>query len=64
MEYADELRIREQPDEQALGARVIEDCRKLVVVRDAIVDWVALEMSAGNRDELPSYADSGAGEAS
>ena len=53
MEYADELRIRENPDEQALGARVIEDCRKLVVVRDAIVDWVALEMSAGIRDELP-----------
>ena len=52
--YADELRIREDPDEGALGARVIEDCRKLVVARDALVDWIALEMDAGIREELPS----------
>ena len=51
MEYVDELRIREQPDEEALGTRVIGDCRKLVVVRDALVDWITLEMADGSRGE-------------
>ena len=53
MDYADELRIRESPDEGTLAVSVIDDCRKLVVVRDALVDWVALEMGAGIRDDLP-----------
>ena len=53
MDYADALRIREYPGEEALGARVIEDCRKLAVVRDALVDWIALEMGAGKAEALP-----------
>ena len=52
VEYADELRIRERPDEAAFGTRVIGDCRKLVVVRDALADWIALEMAGGGPGEL------------
>ncbi len=52
MEYTDDLRVREHPDEPALGTRVVGDCRKLVVVRDALVDWIALEMGGGIRGEL------------
>jgi hypothetical protein len=43
IEYADDLRIRERPPEQGFGQRVLEDCRKLVIVRDLITDWVLLE---------------------
>ena len=52
MEYADGLRIREHPNETELGTQVIGDCRKLVVVRDALVDWIALEMAGGSQGEL------------
>jgi hypothetical protein len=43
IEYADELRIRERPSVDNFGKRVLEDCNKLVPVRDHIVDWVLLE---------------------
>ena len=49
---ADELRVRKRPDEDALGARVLEDCRKLKSVRDAIVDWLMLEAANTAGDEL------------
>lgn len=42
-EYADTLRIRERPDVTNMGQRVLEDCSKLKLVRDHIVDWVLLE---------------------
>ena len=41
--YADELRVRERPDVENLGQKVLEDFRKLIPVRDHIVDWVLLE---------------------
>ena len=41
--YADALRIRERPDVTKLGERVLEDCGKLKLVRDHIVEWVLLE---------------------
>jgi len=41
--YADALRIRERPDVTEFGRRVLEDCGKLKIVRDHIVDWVLLE---------------------
>jgi hypothetical protein len=41
--YADALRIRERPDVTNMGERVLEDCGKLKLVRDHIVDWVLLE---------------------
>ena len=40
--YADKLRVRDQP-EGNFGEKVLEDCGKLVPVRDCIVDWVLLE---------------------
>ena len=43
IEYADELRVREQPDLENLGEKVLEDFGKLVPIRDCIVDWVLLE---------------------
>ena len=52
MKHADELRIREHPGGEALGTRIVRDCRKLMVVRDALVDWVALEMGGGSQREL------------
>jgi hypothetical protein len=41
--YADALRIRERPNVTNMGERVLEDCGKLKLVRDHIVDWVLLE---------------------
>lgn len=41
--YADELRIRKRPEVEEFGQKVLEDCSKLVLVRDHIVDWVLLE---------------------
>ena len=41
--FADTLRIRERPDVHNLGERVLEDCNKLRLVRDYIIDWVLLE---------------------
>lgn len=41
--YTDALRIRERPDVTNMGLRVLEDCSKLKLVRDQIIDWVLLE---------------------
>ncbi len=46
IQYADELRVRERPNVEKLGEKVLEDCGKLVLVRDHIVDWVLLEAEA------------------
>ena len=43
IEFADELRVRERPEVENFGEKVLEDCRKLVPVRDHVVDWVLLE---------------------
>ena len=48
--YADTLRIRARPNVTNMGQRVLEDCGKLKLVRDQIVDWVVLE-SGGNPSE-------------
>ncbi|WP_244816885.1 SEFIR domain-containing protein [Caballeronia sp. Lep1P3] len=42
-EYADALRTRTRPDVVNMGQRIVEDCGKLKLVRDHIVDWVRLE---------------------
>jgi hypothetical protein len=44
--YADTLRIRARPDVTNMGQRVLEDCTKLKLVRDQIVDWILLESEA------------------
>lgn len=46
IEYADKLRIRERPEVENCGEKVLEDCGKLVPVRDHIVDWILLEGGA------------------
>ena len=52
IEYADELRVREQPDEENLGEKVLEDCGKLILVRDHIVDWVLLESEVASSEDF------------
>jgi len=51
-EYADALRIRERLDVTNMGQRVLEDCGKLKLVRDQIVDWVLLESRVNPSDEF------------
>lgn len=51
-DYADALRIRSRPDVESMGQRVLEDCGKLKLVRDQIVDWVLLESGAGASEEF------------
>ena len=46
IEYADDLRIRERPDVKEIGERVLEDAKKLAVVRNHIIDWVLFESAA------------------
>lgn len=50
--YADALRIREQPNMESLGAKVLEDCGKLRHVRNHLVDWVLLESAASPSDDF------------
>lgn len=50
--YADTLRVRQRPDVDSLGERVLEDCSKLKVVRNHIIDWVLLESEVGNTDDF------------
>lgn len=50
--YADALRIRERPNVANLGERVLEDCGKLKMVRDHVVDWVLLESEANPSEEF------------
>lgn len=52
IEYADELRMREHPDLENLGEKVFEDFRKLVPIRDCVVDWVLLESKAAPSEDL------------
>ena len=52
IEYADELRVREQPDEENLGEKILEDCGKLIPVRDCIVDWVLLEAKVAPSEDF------------
>jgi TIR domain len=50
--FADSLRVRERPQTEKLGEKVLEDCGKLVHVRDHIVDWVLLESEAAPSEEF------------
>ncbi|MFO0004066.1 MAG: hypothetical protein ACK559_23335, partial [bacterium] len=50
--YADALRIRKRPDVDNLGQRVLDDCEKLKLVRDQLVDWVLLESGANPSGEF------------
>lgn len=50
--YADALRIRKRPDVPNMDQRVLEDCGKLKLVRDQILDWVVLESADNSSDEF------------
>ena len=50
--YADSLRIRVRPDVTNMGHRVLEDCGKLKLVRDEIIDWILLESGANPSEEF------------
>lgn len=50
--YADALRIRERPDVTNMGQRVLEDCGKLKLVRDQIVDWVLIESGVNPSEDF------------
>lgn len=50
--YADSLRVRERPNVDSLGKKVLEDCGKLKHVRNHIVDWVLLESSTSPNDDF------------
>ena len=51
-EYADSLRVRERPQVDSMGEKVLEDCGKLVHVRNHIVDWVLFESEASPSKEF------------
>ena len=50
--YTDAFRTRQQPDAALFGRKIIEVCGKLVVVRDALVDWVLVESDARSLEEF------------
>lgn len=52
LEYADALRVREQPQQDSLGAKVLEDSGKLKHIRNHIIDWVLLESEVASSDEF------------
>ena len=52
IEYADQLRVRDRPNVENLGQMVLQDCGKLVLVRDHIVDWVLFESEAAPSNEF------------
>jgi len=51
IEYADKLRVREEP-KAVFGARVVEDYRDLILVRNGIIDWIMLESNITGKDQL------------
>lgn len=52
IKYADALRTRTRPDAASLGEKVLEDCGKLKLVRNHIVDWILLESEASPSNDF------------
>ena len=48
----DQLRVRKSPGDVDLAEKAIEDCNRLIPIRDAIVDWVLLEAHADRTDDF------------
>jgi hypothetical protein len=42
-EFADRMRVRDDPTSANLAERILQDCGNLVPVRNLIVDWILLE---------------------
>lgn len=52
IKFADELRVRARPEVKSLGEKVLEDCGKLKIVRNHIIDWILLEGETTPQEEL------------
>ena len=52
LRQADELRVRERPEVDNLDKMILENCGKLSVVRNHIVDWVILEASVAQTPDF------------
>ena len=52
MSYADDLRVRERPEVESMGEKVLEDANKLKAIRDHLVDWVLIESESSDEDEF------------
>lgn len=52
IEYVDSLRIRNRPSENSLEAKIAEDYRNLIHVRNNIVDWILFECSEKLSEEF------------
>lgn len=50
--FADSLRVRDRPNVESFGEKVLADCSRLKLVRNHIVDWILLEASAAPSDEF------------
>ncbi len=50
--YADEFRVRQQPNFDNFGQQVLDDCGKLKVVRNYLCDWVLLEGNVTQEEEF------------
>jgi hypothetical protein len=50
--FADDLRVRERPNVDSLGKKVLEDCGKLKHVRNHIIDWILLESTTAPTDDF------------
>jgi hypothetical protein len=50
--YADALRVRERPNVDSLGEKVLADCGLLKHVRNQIIDWILLESADAPANEF------------
>lgn len=50
--YADDLRVRERPEVESMGEKILEDCAKLKAVRNHLCDWVLLESEINDDDNF------------
>ncbi len=50
--YADALRVRTQPDFEKLSQQIVDDFRKLIPIRNLVVDWVLLEAETQPSEEF------------
>jgi hypothetical protein len=52
LKFADSLRVRERPNLESLAEKILEDCGKLKLCRDHIVDWVLLESNIHKSEDF------------
>lgn len=52
IEFADSLRVRDRPDVDSLGEKILADCGQLKHVRNHIIDWLLLEASVAPSNEF------------